>query len=311
MVATGNSYRVGDQELIQFNKDWARLDAASDNHERTLKLVESYGKVSKSYVIDGKAYKLMTLQRKLPVVLFEPNDLFLLTAQPDLRRSYLDRILEQTLPGYATTRKHYRRALLQRNTLLKGVRRPSQEQLFVWNLRLSELGGVIGRARYALIDSIGDTFPALYQRIAGAQSTTVAVAYTSKLKVDSYETMLLKTLEETYDLDVGRGFTSAGPHRDDFVIYFNKRPTAEVASRGEIRTAVLALKIYELQMFERVREQKPLLLLDDVFSELDGRRRHALAEFLEAYQTFITTTDADMVLSSLMATSNVIPLISA
>ena len=105
-------------------------------------------------------------------------------------------------------------------------------------------------------------------------------------------------MESSLELDAARGFTGAGPHREDLAVLFDGRPAQETASRGEIRTTVLALKIIELKILEAARAQTPLLLLDDVFSELDGKRRHALTDYLAPYQTFITTTDADTVVGT-------------
>jgi DNA replication and repair protein RecF len=308
MVSVGSSFRVGDEDMIQFDKPWARLDVATDNHSRTVKLMREGMRTSKSYVFDEKPYKLLRLNHTLPVVLFEPNHLLLLHGQPELRRTYLDALLEQTRPDYAALRKHYKRALAQRNALLKSAKSPSKEQLFIWNLRMSELGGVIAKARVELITNIEDNLDSLYNNISSDKSTKVSIRYISKLPADNYETALLKALEKSYDQDVHRGFTSYGPHRDDFVVLYDQRPAIEVASRGETRTALLALKIFELGMIEKIRNQKPLLLLDDVFSELDGKRRHALASFLQTHQTFITTTDADLVLDEHMKSSHVIPL---
>ncbi len=307
-IAIGSSYRAGDEDLIQFDETWARVDTNSPEHTRTIKITTENGRVQKNYVFDDKPYKILTHSQVLPVVLFEPNHLQLLHGPPELRRLYLDAILEQTLPGFITTRKHYRRALAQRNALLKSSRTPAKEQLFVWNLRLSELGGVIARERMRLVDDIQKVFPKFYNRIAGNRNTIASLEYRSKLPAGSYESGLLKALEDSYDQDIARGFTSYGPHRDDFVVLFNGRPAAEVASRGETRTALLALKIYELGMLEQKLRQKPILLLDDVFSELDGRRRHVLAGFLKTHQTFITTTDADLVLHKQLQSSHVIPI---
>lgn len=312
-VATGSSYRAGDAELIQFEKSWARLDAGTHTTPRTIKLNGESGRVVKSYVFDDKPYKLLTLNHSLPVVLFEPNHLQLLHGQPELRRIYMDNLLEQTIQGFGMTRKHYRRVLAQRNALLKSARGPTShtnEQLFVWNLRLSELGGMIANARMQLIDEMKKTFPKLYAQLAGSKKTKVSLGYKSKLPANNYETGLLKALENSFDLDIARGFTSYGPHRDDFTVLFGGRPIEEVASRGETRTALLALKVYELELLEQKRGQKPILLLDDVFSELDGKRRHALARFLATHQTFITTTDADLVLDEQMKSSHLIPLSS-
>jgi DNA replication and repair protein RecF len=116
-------------------------------------------------------------------------------------------------------------------------------------------------------------------------------------------------LEHSLEDDKLRGFTSAGPHREDLLVLFDGHPAQEVASRGEVRTAVLALKIIELKIIGAARDKTPLLLLDDVFSELDGARRHALTDYLKDYQTFITTTDADLVIQSFTDKCNVIALI--
>jgi DNA replication and repair protein RecF len=119
---------------------------------------------------------------------------------------------------------------------------------------------------------------------------------------------MLKKLEGNVAVDCLRGFTTAGPHREDFRVLFDGREAAETASRGETRTLVLALKTIELELLEESRGMQPLLLLDDVFSELDGARRHALTDHLKRYQTFITTTDADIVSKNFTENANIIPL---
>jgi DNA replication and repair protein RecF len=119
---------------------------------------------------------------------------------------------------------------------------------------------------------------------------------------------LLHNLEIGLERDMLRGFTSVGPHREDMLITFNGHPASETASRGEARTLVLALKVIELQLLEQARGLTPLLLLDDVFSELDGARRRALTEYLSNYQTFITTTDADVVIQHFTESCQIIPL---
>jgi DNA replication and repair protein RecF len=147
----------------------------------------------------------------------------------------------------------------------------------------------------------------LYKKLSGTK-TKVNLVYEARWTAEQYESKLLKELEHSLELDIARGFTAAGPHREDLAVLFNGRPAQETASRGEIRTAVLALKIIELQILEEARDTTPLLLLDDVFSELDGRRRHALTDHLSPYQTFITTTDADTVIGHFTETANIIPV---
>lgn len=304
VLAQGSSYRAKDAELVRFEKPWARLDARIANgSQRTVKItVEPQ---TKTYELDGKPYRRLSHSGNLPIVLFEPDHLRLLSGGPERRRDYLDDLLEQTTPGYGTLRRKYRRALTQRNNLLK--KGGSGTQIFPWDLRLSEMAGQIVKARADLAEQINKQIGKLYKKLSGGR-LKAELAYHSRWPADNYETRLLKELASDLELDKLRGFTGAGPHREDLLVFFNGRPAQEVASRGEIRTLVLALKIIELKLLEDIRGITPLLLLDDVFSELDGRRRHALTDYLAAYQTFITTTDADSVLSHFTESANIIPL---
>jgi len=307
VLARGNSYRAKDGELVQFEQPWARLDAhLANGGQRTLKLTLEPA-ASKIYELEGKEYKRLSLAHTLPVVLFEPNHLQLLAGSPERRRDYLDDLLEQTTPGYGTTRRQYRRALAQRNALLKQSHRTSAQQVFPWNVRLSQLAGQLVRARSALTARINDEISGLYKELSRTKTKVIA-EYQATWPTEAYETNLLKKLEHNLDLDNQRGFTGSGPHREDLLVSFDGRPAQETASRGETRTAVLALKIIELKIIEAARETTPLLLLDDVFSELDGKRRHALTDYLAPYQTFITTTEADIVVQHFTETSHIIPL---
>jgi len=307
VLCRGGSYRVQDVDLLQFGATWLRLDAHIEpaDHTRTVKLATE-PRQKKTYELDGKLYQRLTGQHMLPVVLFEPNHLQLLHGAPQLRRDYLDDILEQTYPGFTSFRRNYRRVLAQRNALLKRQRTPSVQELFPWNLRLSELGAVITRARSELAGQLAGRLGEVYQSISQAQ-TVVTLAYHPKFPLDTYESQVLAKLESNLHEDALRGFTAYGPHREDFVVTFDDRPAEEFASRGETRTAILALKVIELQLLAQTGNQTPLLLLDDVFSELDGSRRRALTGFLQTYQTFLTTTDADVVVKH-FTDSTIIPL---
>lgn len=307
VLARGTSYRVRDQELIRFKKPWTRLDAdLSSGGQRTVKIIAEPNP-AKTYELEGKTYKRLLLQYSLPVVLFEPNHLLLLGGSPERRRDYLDDLLEQTQPGFGAIRRQYRRALAQRNTLLKQPHGATQNQVFPWDVRLSQLAGQIVRARQDLTDIINSKIGKLYQELSKSK-TKVTISYKSRWQADHYESHYIKKLETGFADDRQRGFTSYGPHREDLEVLLDGHPAQEVASRGEVRTIILALKIIELEILESVRNTTPLLLLDDVFSELDGRRRHALTDYLSAYQTFITTTDADAVVEHFTDDNNVIAL---
>jgi len=308
VLARGSSYRARDPELIQFKRPWARLDGHSETSgRRTVKLFRE-PQPGKQYEIDGKPFQRLSHKQTLPTVLFEPNHLQLLTGGPERRRDYMDDLLEQTSAGYGSVRRQYKRTLAQRNNLLKRPATATSAQLFPWDVRLSQLAGQVVRARSQLASEINKQITTLYKQLSLAK-TSVAAAYGHSWPVESYESQLLKRLEAGRDDDLQRGFTANGPHREDLLVSFNNRPAQGTASRGETRTAILALKIIELKLVEAARDgQTPLLLLDDVFSELDGKRRHALTDHLTPYQTFITTTDADIVLKHFTKKCNMIAL---
>lgn len=312
VTARGGSYRAKDAELVGFEQPWARIDTNDDElGPRVVKIQMSpAGIAKKSFEIDGKAFVRLSPQKSLPAVVFEPNHLLLLAGTPDMRRLYLDDLAEQMVPGFGATRRHYRRVLIQRNALLKQGYDVARNQIFVWNLRLSELAGKIVAERLRLIEQINSQLSDIYSELSKSEAEVLA-RYDTKLDTSQYETALLHRLEQTVERDCLLGFTANGPHRDDMRLLLNGHESQETASRGENRTIILGLKIIELQLIADARGQSPLLLLDDVFSELDGRRRQALTSFLSKYQTFITTTDADVVVKHFIETCNIIPLSSA
>lgn len=303
VLARGSSYRAKDAELVKFNKPWARLDGFFEKHTRTIKLEPP----TKTFIIDDKPYKRLSLDKTLPVVYFEPNHLQLMIRGPEQRRDYFDDLLERSQPTYRSLLNSYKRTLAQRNALLKHGRRQASQQLFVWNIRLSEQGSQIALARHSLVNDINKGLSKVYSAITHKKSK-LKVEYDNQFPVDNYASRLLHKLESATETDFERGFTAYGPHREDFIFYLNNQIAAQTASRGETRSSLLALKIYELSMIEKVRGQKPIFLLDDVFSELDGSRRRALVESLKDYQTIITTTDAESVLEYFSETHNLIPL---
>lgn len=306
--AVGKSYRAKDGLLLKNGQDWLRLDVhTTDNQTRVVKIVQrESGKAEKTFEFDEKLYKRLTIEHKQPVVLFQPDDLRLLHAEPRERREYIDDVLEQYVPGYTKLRADLRRIVAQRNALLK---QPSlgNSQLFAWNIRLCDTASQVVEKRLEILEQFNKTINKIYTSVSG-RKMDLSLRYESKTKLENYSNNLMKQLEESIDLDRLRGFTSRGPHRDDIVAYFCDTPLSDSASRGENRTFILCLKILELQILEEKTSKRPLLLLDDVFSELDGSRRRALTNFLKEYQTVITTTDADVVLKDFSEHPNLIAL---
>ncbi len=308
VVARGSSYRAKDTELIRFDAPWARVEAhTSKNENRVVKLEAENGRVHKSYQLGGQSLRRLNPAKTLPVVLFEPDHLQLFNGSPELRRQFLDGLLEQTVVGYGLVGRQYRRALSQRNTLLKNGSHKVGNQLFAWNIRLSELGAQIAASRAQMVAAMNSQIGVLYDKMSKTKEK-IEVSYASTIPIKNYASALLDKLEANKATDLERGFTAHGPHRDDLLIFINGRPMQQTASRGENRTLLLALKMLEAQQLDKMRGTKPMLLLDDVFSELDGRRRQMLTKFLKPYQTFITTTDADVVLQHFTETTNIIPL---
>lgn len=307
MACLGKSYRAKDTDLLEHDQPWARIDAHTPTGTRVVKITPAaHTATNKLFEIDDVPYRRLSLHKTIPVVLFEPNHLQLLNGSPDGRREYLDGLIEQTVSGFATVRRQYKRTLAQRNNLLKQGN-AHNDQLFAWNIRLSQLGGQIAAQRLQVIAHLNSQMTGLYRNLSSTDGT-IAVSYTSGCEATQYGSDMLYKLEQTLQTDLERGFTGFGPHRDDVLLVLNMHAASETASRGEVRTLVLAMKIVELQLIEQSRGQKPVLLLDDVFSELDGARRHALTTVLRTHQTFITTTDADIVVKNFSQHSNVIAL---
>ena len=303
-----SSYRAKDIELISHASDWAKIDChTNEDIDRTIKLVRNLDNLEKTYVIGGQELKRISMQKTIPAVLFEPNHLNILTESPDSRRNFLDDLLEKIVPGFKETRKQYKRVLYQRNTLLKTGYSNANKNIFVWNLRLSDLGENIYSHRIKLIELINKSATEIYNSLAN-KKYDIEFNYVTKINNKNYSTSLIKKLEDNIKTDCERGFTAYGPHRDDFTVLINGHIAEESASRGEMRTLMLVCKVIEMRIIENSRGVKPIILLDDVFSELDGSRRKALTGFLKEYQSFITTTDADIILHHFTDKANIIAL---
>jgi DNA replication and repair protein RecF len=308
-IAIGDSYRTHSlAEIINNKADTARLETHGDKNDIRIAYLERQGdSASKQFKINDQPYRRLSFARRLPIVLFEPNNVLIITGSPELRRNFLDDLLEQLKPGYGSLRRQYKRALTQRNNLLRQGELVASQQLFVWNIRLSELGEQIATNRHELVESMNKSAETLYRKLSGGK-LSLQLVYDSHLPIKQYGSQLLHRLESSIDRDIERGFTSHGPHRDDLQIMLNGFDVQTKASRGEVRTLMLVLDIIQTQLIEAAHNQKPILLLDDVFSELDGARRQALTKFLKPYQAFITTTDADIVIQHFSQTCKIIPV---
>lgn len=305
VIASGKSYRAKDQALVMRSKDWSRLDVYSEDNKNRVVKITNENFVNKVFEIDGKVYKKLPKDYIQPVVLFEPDDLYLLSSEPASRRDFLDNIIEKYDQNYYKIRQDYRRVVAQRNALLK--QNSDSSEMFAWNVRMSNLASIVVEARTKLIYEFNQKISDIYSFIAD-KPTSICLVYKTKTPLTAYASALVGQLEEQLNIDKIRGYTSRGPHRDDIEFFNDEAIFSDVASRGENRTLMLALKIIELQILEAKTGKRPLLLLDDVFSELDGSRRKSLTNYLKDYQTIITTTDADIIMKNFTKSTSTILL---
>jgi DNA replication and repair protein RecF len=305
MVTIGSSYRSNkDHHLVSIGSKWSKIEVHTPDQTRVLRITQNeQGMLTKTFTINSKSIIRLKLDQAIPIVLFEPNHLQLLTGSPEARRDYLDDILKQTKVGYKQLISKYKRLIIQRNNLLKNP--PiDKHSIFAWNVQLSELGGKIYRSRLELVADINKDITNIYRSIS-SNKENIELKYVSEFEPSNYETKLLKNLEN-FSQDQLRGHTLHGPHRDDLKFYLNRHEFSAVASRGETRTTLLALKLIEAKIIEDNTNKKPILLLDDVFGELDQQRRKLLTNKIKNHQSFITTTDADVVIKHFDKSANII-----
>ncbi|HET8884008.1 MAG TPA: DNA replication and repair protein RecF [Candidatus Saccharimonadales bacterium] len=285
----GTSFKGSDNDVLRHNQPWWRITMKlDDDTTRVIKFDPLRSSGKKQFVIDQKTSYRLPAKYKYPVVLFEPDDLRLLHGSPTRRRHFIDHFISQLDSLYAVTLRKYDRALKQRNNLLK---KPdtTPDELFVWDVALSEYGAYIIEQRVQFIEQINSHLNEAYNTIA--QSNDVVSIHYSHTVIGTIKQKMLQELHASSERDKHLGFTSIGPHRHDVIFRYNNAPALSVASRGEVRSVVLALKFLEVDIIERLTGKKPIVLLDDVFSELDESRQAALMKNSLATQLVIATTN--------------------
>ena len=283
----GNSFRGSLSEILNNNEMWWRADVeTSIPYTVTIKFNPAGQHVKQFIIKDKQTYKLPN-NNKYPVVLFEPDDMRLIHGSPERRRTFIDKFISQIDPGFYTSLKKYERALKQRNTLLKS--NSPQDSIFVWDVALSEYGADIITKRQNYIEKINQKLQEIYRSIA-KNKDEVFISYSTPSSQTTQQ-QLLNQLHANIDRDRLMKSTSTGPHRHDILFGFNGASAKQVTSRGEARTIVLALKLIEAFLIEEETGKKPIILLDDVLSELDEVHQRALQNiFKNHYQTIITGT---------------------
>ena len=288
----GTSFKGGDNDILKHDSPWWSINIDfKDGNNRLIKFDPARATGRKQFVIDGKTMYRLVPKYQHPVVLFEPEDLRLLHGSPTRRRQFIDRFICQLNPQYKKAIYKYERALKQRNNLLKKSYITSDD-LFVWNIALSEYGSYIIEQRIIFIEKINSQLNEFYNKIANSKDI-ISIHY-SHTYIGDIKQKLLNELHGHIEKDKALGFTSVGPHRHDVIFQYNNSPALSVASRGEVRSIVLALKFLEVDIIEQITDIKPIILLDDVFSELD-----------ESRQKNLLTTDAQIIITSTNAPSKI------
>jgi len=255
--------------------------------------LEKRDKIYANFKIDGVKKKRKEAQGFLNVVIFEPTDVDIFTKTPEARRKYLNMVLSQKSLLYLENLASYKRVLSQKNRLLQDIRAglAQRDGLAAWNEQLVDIGSEIVMERKRFVAFLNQNISEVYTAISKFHRT-VEVVYDTIEGDDSAQVRqnFEQALARLADREIGAGMALCGPHRDDFSLQSEGLYLAPFSSRGEQRSQILALKILELEYLSR-GEDKPVLLLDDVLSELDETRRTFLLKYLQGkFQTFITTT---------------------
>lgn len=284
----GTSFRSSDKEILRNDgSSWFRIDLKDSRDSlRTIIFNNAVQKSKKQFLVDGNKKARLNANLRIPVVLFEPDDLQLLSGSPTRRRNFLDYFLSQIFPSFQLALARYNKALKQRNNLLKRDN-VSKDELFPWNLMLAEYGAEIISKRQDFLELLNSKIEEVYFEISGVKDE-IKIDYLGE-KVSKNE--ILAILSENIERDKILGYTNFGPHKHDIQFIFNKKPAQNVASRGENRSLVLALKFIETDILADLTSKRPIVLLDDVFSELDDDRQKLLTKHFSKYQTIITSTN--------------------
>ena len=302
-AAMGRSHRTTtDSDLIAWNASEARLHLLFErlDVDNTLEFQFQRGK-RRIMRKNSEIIKTKELFGTFNAVLFSPEDLFLIKGAPSERRRFLDSELSQASPAYGHELMQYARILMQRNNLLKKIkeRRAKKDMLLLWDGQLAESAARIVEKRFLAVKKLNMLANLMQRRIsAGKENLSLSYELYGCAEEPPCVTSGLipwynKKLEESRELDILRGSTSVGPQRDDILLKVNGINLRSFGSQGQQRTGVLALKLSELEFLRSETGEYPILLLDDVMSELDRTRRERLMEFIrkERIQTLITATD--------------------
>ncbi|EFM10965.1 DNA replication and repair protein RecF [Paenibacillus curdlanolyticus YK9] len=302
-LALTKSHRTAkDKELIGWNGTDAHIHGEADKQYGTVKLDLMLSAQGKKAKINGlEQRRLSDFVGSLNVVMFAPEDLEIVKGTPGVRRRFLDMEIGQVQPGYLHTLQQYSKVLVQRNNYLKTLWSSGGDKqglLEVWNAQLADFGVKIIKKRKYFIHKLQQWAEQIHAGItAGSEQLTVSYKPSFEFEDESvlFEHFMLK-LTQVKEQEIRRGTTLVGPHRDDLMFFINGKEAQTFGSQGQQRTTALSLKLAEIELIREEIGEYPLLLLDDVLSELDRNRQTQLIEtFQSKVQTFITATGLESV----------------
>jgi DNA replication and repair protein RecF len=289
-ACTGRSCRTAtEREVVRFGASLTRLELEAEEH--TVSVGFEPGAPKKLRVDGAPVDRLTDCDARPLVAVFLPDRLELVLGAPALRRAHADQVVAALWPARAATRREYGAALAQRNALIAAVRtgRTGRTSLPAWDAALARHGVALMRDRAEVVGRLTDRFAA--HAVALGLDGDVRLAYRPRSRAGSTEALAAELAERT-DGDLERGFTGHGPHRDDLSLLRDGRELRSYGSRGQVRLALLALLLAERDELAAQRGAPPLLLLDDVMSELDAARRSRLVDVLRAGgQSVVTATE--------------------
>lgn len=290
LCSIGKSFRTNkEKELIKFGQDFTLvgIEYTKSDREGSIKIeIEQ----KKNIFVNGiKIKKLSELLGNLNIVIFTPDDIQILKEGPQKRRRFLDMMIGQLRPNYVHYLNLYNQTLEQRNNYLKQIKleHKPEEMLEIWDEKLAEYGEKIYFYRKDFMNKIKQKIKSIHGEIT-EEKEELEIEYESNC---SNRQEYLALLKERRKLDILKGFTTKGVHRDDFMIYINHELVNVYGSQGQNRTAILSLKIAELQVIYDEIGEYPILLLDDFMSELDEKRRNSFLQYIKHTQVIITCTD--------------------
>lgn len=293
IAATTKSHRgTKDKDVIKLGEDESHIRLFVSKKDISHKIDMHLRKnKNKAVAIDGIPIRRATeLYGLLNVIFFSPEDLSIIKNGPSERRRFMDMELCQISRLYYQNLSAYNRILGQRNNLLRQIvfNKSLMDTLDVWNVQLVEYGKKLIRERKNFICMMNELIGDIHSRLT-SDKEKLEIVYDCNVDVDNFE----KILEEKLDTDLKYSSTQAGPHRDDISFVINGIDARKYGSQGQQRTVALSLKMAEIKLVKNIINDSPVLLLDDVMSELDTKRRNALIDEIKDIQTIITCTGYD------------------